>query len=226
MLDEDEVGRVREIVTRLKRFWTSRHPVIPSYTLGAAAYLDIPEHGHARYYAMATRARRPLLRDLEWLYDRLLATITEALDAPAALTEAYAPPGFHIFEWHERLIELTPKLHFDLQHEDLDWAENPNDDPTRRVTFTVPIQVPAAGAGVYVWPIRREEIFGKSNEELEQLHAETEPAFHEYIPGRLLLHDGNRLHQIAADRPMHDGESRVTFQGHGVFTEGTWQLYW
>jgi hypothetical protein len=226
LLDAEECARIREGLTKLRRYWTPRHPEIPSFTLGAAAYLDIPDHGHARYLSTTTRTRRVMLRDFGWLYERLVAKITEETGTPARLTQIHAPPGFHIFQMHERLIELVPKLHFDLQHEDLDWVDDPNDDPKRRITFTVPIEVPRAGAGVYVWPIRREDTLGKTKAELEKLHADTPPTFHEYHEGSLLLHDGNRLHQIAADRPMEDHESRVTFQGHGVLSEGDWQLYW
>ncbi len=217
LLDADDCARARAAVDALRRYWTPRHPELPSATLGAAAYLDIPTDGVRQYYTRATRARRALHREFDWLYERLTAAVEAALGAPAAITTAYAPPGFHIFRWHERLSELSPKLHYDLQHEHLDWKTSPNADPSRRFSFTVPIAMPAAGAGLYVWPIT---------------HGEPVPAdppgatYHPYALGDLFIHDGFHLHQIAADRPMFEGEERVTFQGHGVLDDGVWQLYW
>lgn len=217
LLTPDECTRARAAVDKLILYWTPRHPDLPSFTVGAAAYLDIPTDGVRQYYTRATRARRALHRELGWIYDKLTAAIEAALGAPAAITTQYAPPGFHIFQWHPRLGELSPKVHFDLQHEHLDWRTSPNMDPDRRFSFTVPITIPAAGAGLYVWPITHGQAVPD---------APPDATYHAYRVGDLFLHDGFHLHQIAADRPMNEGEERVTFQGHGVLDDGVWQLYW
>ncbi len=216
-LDADDCTRARAAVDALKRYWIPRHPELPSFTLGAAAYLDIPTDGVRQYYTRATRARRALHREFGWLYERLVAAVEAALGSPAAITNVYAPPGFHLFQHHDRLGDLQPKLHYDLQHEHLDWNTSPNADPSRRFSFTVPIAIPAAGAGLYTWPILHGE---------DRRPTEADATYHPYALGDLFVHDGAHLHQIAADRPLNPGEERVTFQGHGVLDDGVWQLYW
>lgn len=224
LIDAEACARVHTGVEKLRRYWTPRHDELPSYTLGAAAYLDIPTAGHQQYFARATRSRRALHRDFGWLYDRLTAAIGDLFGAPAVISSAFAPPGFHIFEAHERLGELQPKLHFDLQHERLDWSRPPRDE--ERFSFTIPITIPEAGAGLRMWPILHEETLAQDDDALEALYAASAPEYHAYTPGELFLHDGRHLHQIAADHPMRTGEVRMTFQGHGVFDDGAWQLYW
>ena len=225
-LDEAERLRAANAVVGLRRYWTRRHPELPSYTLGAAAYLDIPEAGHRQYLTTATRCRRALTRELGWLYERLEAAVASLFGRPAHVSATHALPGFHVFEHHERLGELEPKLHFDLQHERLDWTDSPNADPERRFSFTVPLVIPAAGAGLDLWPITHAETSERSEDALRELFATTPPTHHAYTPGELFVHDGHHLHRIAADRPMIDGEQLMTFQGHAVLDQGAWQLYW
>ena len=226
LLSTEECRQVGTVVHGLRPYWTSRHDDLPSYTLGAAAYLDIPNHGIRTYLVRTVRTNRRLLMQLPWLYARLVERLSEHLNRPAAVTSQFAAPGFHIFRAHERLHELEPKLHFDLQYQRLDFPVPDAANKDHRLSFTVAINLPKAGGGLYIWDIESEDYTGKPGSSLVALSQQCSPILHEYNLGELLLHDGNHLHQIAADRPLAPEEERLTLQGHGLLTGGVWQLYW
>ncbi|WP_019503692.1 aspartyl/asparaginyl beta-hydroxylase domain-containing protein [Pleurocapsa sp. PCC 7319] len=48
---------------------------------------------------------------------------------------------------------------------------------------------------------------------------------HPYKTGNMILHSGLHYHQVAPIKAQPK-EARITLQGHGIFGEGSWQLYW
>ena len=50
--------------------------------------------------------------------------------------------------------------------------------------------------------------------------------FHAYQPGRLVIHTGDSVHQIAPSTYSGPDDVRITLQGHLVRVRGVWQLYW
>ena len=57
-LPPEECTRVEESVLGLERYWIRRHEELPSFTLGAACYLDVVRHGTPSYYRLAVRGNR------------------------------------------------------------------------------------------------------------------------------------------------------------------------
>jgi len=49
---------------------------------------------------------------------------------------------------------------------------------------------------------------------------------HAYQPGTLVLHSGHMLHQIAPVPSVEPDDERIALQGHGIFYDGGWKLYW
>ncbi len=213
-------------VLALKKYWTHRHDYLPSHTLGAAAYLDVPRHGLATYMVRSVRMNRFLRRDFASLLDGVAGCLSEHLGAPTVITPRFAVPGFHVFEHHPRMAELKPRIHFDLQGFRLDFDQDDAADPDKRLSFTVPICMPEDGAGLHVWPIHYDSTEGQTNAEAKAAYDKVEPAYHAYSLGELLVHDGSHLHAIATGHTVQPGETRVTFQGHGQQTGGVWHLYW
>lgn len=213
-------------IQSLETYWTHRHDFLPSYTLGAAAYLDVPRHGLATYMVRAIRVNRFLRRDFGALLERVAQRLSQHLGAPTQITSRFAVPGFHIFKHHPRLGELKPSIHFDLQGFELDFDAADAADPEKRISFTVPICIPKAGAGLDVWPIHYDSTEHQTNAQAGEAFASVQRTYHAYRLGELLIHDGSHLHAIAAGHEVAPHDLRVTLQGHGQFTQGAWQLYW
>lgn len=226
LLEPEACAAALEVVCGYRQYWTPRHDFLPSFTLGAAAYLDVPRHGVPVYVVRSVRNNKLLRRDLAWLYARLTEAMAEQLDAPVEVTRRFGVPGFHIFEHHPQLASLEPRLHFDLQAFRLDFDPAAAADPARRLSFTVAVAMPEDGAGLYTWPVLHQDVTDTSDAGLAAAAAATTPTYHPYVLGELFIHDGSHLHRIAADRSIRPKERRVTFQGHGIEVDGTWQLYW
>jgi hypothetical protein len=76
------------------------------------------------------------------------------------------------------------------------------------------------------WEIKREELANKSAQEKERIISQHPKQYYTYKTGTMLIHSGHKLHQIAAIQNFHEGEERITLQGHGLLLDGIWQLYW
>lgn len=226
LLTPVECGRIAEQVKALEPSWARRHEVLPSFTLGAAAYLDIPTAGLAAYRIRAARSN-PLLRaSFERVYGALQQGLAQVLGAPTALSPRLALPGFHLFLHHPLLATLMPSLHFDLQWNLLRWPEAEAAPPDHHRSFTVLIEAGEGGAGLWTWPIAYDPEQNLNERELRALVHGQEPLRHEYHLGELFVHSGRMLHQIDSTRSMAPGQARITLQGHAFFSGGTWLLYW
>jgi hypothetical protein len=224
-LDGAGCARARAGVDALRRGWIPRHPHLPSFTLGAAAYLDA-HGGLGTYLVRAARGRRLMEPVFGELHAALAGALAAHLGAPVELTPDLGLPGFHLFLAHPRLAELEPSLHFDLQHLDLGWDAAAASRPGERLSFTVAIELPRRGAGLDLWDVTLDDCPARDAASLAEAAARRPARRELYAPGELVLHDGDHLHRIAADLPLEPGERRLTLQGHGVRVGGRWVLYW
>lgn len=200
-----------------------RHPELPSFTLGGAAYLDVPEGGVPRYLVAKSRGNKILARHFGWLHSLVAEALSNILDGPVYITSRFALPGFHIYGHHASLAELTPRVHWDLQDTRLpDWEAAPR-PPGERCSFTLPIRIPEGGAGVEIWDIDAADF---SFQEAVTRAAEQPPEYFAYETGALFVHTGDLLHRIANTCLPEPGEVRLTLQGHGRKSDQGWELYW
>ncbi|WP_371781512.1 hypothetical protein [Streptosporangium subroseum] len=230
VLDEEQSARTRQDVHALRSHWMPRGPEPASFfTLGSPSYLDLAENpGGGGYYAHA-RADRPVLWDrFGWLYGRLAEMLGEHLKEPVHYPENLALPGFHV--WLAPAVFTKPKapIHFDMQYRAMEWP--PDADLSRLISFTLPLRLPGAGGGLNVWEATHEEfrealdkgwIDGASD--LQRFHPRQHVA---YTVGRLVMHSGHILHQVAPCARVEPDDERLTLQGHGVWCSGRWSLYW
>lgn len=244
MLTEQECDDVRSVVEDWKDIWIQRHPVAPFYTLGASNYFDIAYNPKLPYYRMAKLYNPILLERLGWLYERLADTLAKKLEAPVGYRETLALPGFHIFLSHkafEQPKDLTHQewfrrryvpevvgnpIHCDTPHFVVDWGTTEGIDFSNPLSFTLALALPKSGAGIYVWDLQLDETIDLSQTELLNLVNSREKRIHSYKVGSLALHSGLNYHQVAPLRNMQPDEVRITLQGHSLFCQGSWQLYW
>ena len=216
---------IRDEVYALRRYWTRRQVDRPSFTLGAASYLDIPQGGIHAYRTTIVRTRRRLEATFAELYAQVRAGMSAHLETERVdYHPELALPGFHIFEAHPAFAR--PKIHFDLQHRYFEWTDPRFEQPSHRRTFTVAVALPHAGAGLNLWPLSSE--VGEAMAEADRVAwvAKTAPTYEAYQLGELVVHTGDQLHQIAGSTASAPDDVRLTLQGHAQREDEQWWLYW
>jgi hypothetical protein len=224
VLDRDDAREIEGRVRALRPRWASRG-YRGSFTIGRAAYIDAA-HGAdaaAEYYEKLEAGNAVLREQFGGLLERVADRLGDQLGHEAELTDELALPGFHIFEGPGLPVGDKGVPHFDLQHRYLRWPSEP--DPERLISFTLAIAIPREGAGLDTWDIGHTEAreAGKSVAELQK---GKEVVRTRYRVGHLYLQPRMILHRIAGVPRLHDGDIRITLQGHGAYVDGRWVLYW
>jgi len=224
LLTEEECWEVRSIVHDLEEFWIKRHPLLPFYTLGVASPYDVLKSKQG-YYEKAKYYNSILYTHLDWLYERLSNALTKHLQSPSFYPEFLALPGFHIFLAHKAFEQPMGAVHCDKSYM-FHWQPSEGIDFNNPISFTLAVCLPKHGSGMYVWDLQYEEVKGLEHSEIEQLAIMRKKSFHPYKVGRLILHSGFMVHQIAPGKNLQLDDERITLQGHGLLCQNTWQLHW
>jgi hypothetical protein len=222
-----ESATVRQMVFDLRGAWRTLSDVTQMHTLGYASYIDATTDATRPYYYEGCLSTNVILRQrLNWLYGRLMDRLKSALGAPVRFRTRCAVPGFHIFLGGADVTEYPASIHVDRQYRNLLWKDAESADFGRTISFTLSIALPRSGAGLRVWTQELTQDV-KVDKRDEFLAAYTKLPFelHPYTEGNLVVHSGNLVHQIATG-PRTEGSNRITLQGHGVFCDGIWQIYW
>lgn len=227
VLSQSECERARTEVLQSRSWWIPRDPPLPFYTLGAASYLDAAGRG-AHHYMMIAGSNNPVLSStFLWLQERACEALSRMLDEPVSLHPRLALPGFHIFLAHEAFArENAASAHWDLQFGQIEWLTEEEPDFTTPLSFTLPVSLPASGGGLNLWDLSHEEGGSLSPQQREARKQQLPLRFHAYSLGRMVVHSGLCLHQIAPMAVAAAGQERITYQGHALRCAGKWQLYW
>ena len=225
LLTEPECQTVRETVFALKDFWLQRNPFLPFYTLGSASYLDAA-HNPQDYYQKAQRYNPLLLDRLSWLYEKLAASMAQTLQAPVSYQHPFALPGFHVYLFCILFEKPIASIHCDSQYQLLDWEDTASTDFTNPISFTLTISLPKFGGGLNLWDIHYQDMLELPSAEFQQLLHSRSKTFYPYQLGQLVVHSGYTLHQAAPAQNIQPDDERITLQGHSLFSQGKWQLYW
>jgi len=228
----------------LRERWVQRHESAPFYTVGASNYFDLAGRGRAAPYDALARATNPLLHErLGWLYRRVAHDVGDALGTRCEFPPHLALPGFHVFLADERFAapravmhadwfverwdreQVVTPIHWDTPHRVVDW-KGMDVDLDRQVSFTLSLEQPAGGAGMYVWDVHGEDTAHLPAREVRAMLDARAPVLHPYRRGWLTLHSGSFYHQAAPMPSMRPGERRITLQGHGVWCGERLQLFW
>lgn len=219
--------------------WTRRvlNDQQPFYTLGTASYFDLGFASGAidDYLAGTGTVRSSTGPAVGSILDDVRLALTHVLAEPVEYAPQLPSPGFHIF-----IGQAIPQVdcarrrpdcgscHFDLQHAYLPWSRwyaEVNTSDT--ISFTLPVNLPAAGGGLAFWqPLTLERTGPSGDADIGALAHTTPSQTIRYRIGHLVLHDGHVLHQMAGISPVSVTDERITLQGHGVLADGTWRLYW
>ena len=222
----DQCARIIEIVHALKEHWVNRAAgFLPFYTLGAASYLDASTDKLTPYYQAAERYNPILESHFPQLYESLKDTLSQTLNIPVTYAKGMSLPGFHIFLANKAFENPIASTHFDLQFKPLKW-EYEQVDFAHPISFTCAVSLPHAGTGINYWDISQEEVKDLNRAELEDLKKSKETHFLPYSQGKLVLHRGLILHQIAPCKEIKPTDERITLQGHGLICDGILRLYW
>jgi hypothetical protein len=223
LLSPEHSASVVERVLDLADLWQQRADA-DFYTLGAASYLDGAWDGQP-YSALAQRCN-PILADRFADLYRLLAATLADLIGPVAFEPELALPGFHVFSpkpglplhaASKALAAAGGSVHFDLQHHahTTFWSRYDAVDWKHPLSFTVALQLPAAGGGLQFWPGCVDALAPTSSSAQSVA----------YRVGEMVLFMLPLRHQIAPVQSLIPGDRRITLQGHGLRCDGVWRLY-
>jgi hypothetical protein len=230
----------REMVARLdsvRSDWVLRDDARAFATLGRAAYMDLCG-GRAtveEYRALAAPQNAVLSRHFGDLHELARAAVEKAMGLPAMLTDRWALPGFHIFTGPGLQGAGSGGAHFDLQYRELvgDLPRREREE-LRPVSLTLALELPAAGSGLRVWPIRPSQLDAagrakgrrETDERLGEYLRRKPSAYFPYEPGVLYFQPEPLLHCIFNAGTVEEVDRRITLQGHGIVQEGRVVLYW
>jgi hypothetical protein len=218
--------RLHEIlggVFALREHWKERSPGF--YSLGFAHYIEgregtLDDGEVAESNARLRAAFAPALDDLS-------AFLARELDAEVEYGSGLPLPGFHIVE----PAAMHPGRPVGDSHFDLQYTFGHFPAPVRAtLSFTIPIQVPAAGASLEHWPVDFDEIRRLIDAGEIAGIADAERRFPmetvAYEPGRACLQHGLPLHRMGAISEVGPTDRRITLQGHAADVGDRWLAYW
>jgi hypothetical protein len=232
-LSPDEISGACDALRKLSVYFVDRGKLRGCYfTLGAASYIDASSDGVAQYRRRFRKLNPILTEHFGWLYDVIKGRLEETLGRECYFEPNLALPGFHM--WFHPCIFVRPNasVHFDLQYRHLLWPGRAGADFGRVFSFTLPLRLPLAGGGLNTWDISQTTYRSLVNEGVVATVEEVvrlkvvEMAYHPYTVGTLVLSRGTVLHQIAPAPRTEPGDARITLQGHGLWCDGRWLLYW
>jgi hypothetical protein len=219
----DRLHEILSGVFALRGHWKERSPGF--YSLGFAHYIEGREGSLDSAEVAESNAR---LRDtFAPALDELVAFLARELDAPVEYGAGLPLPGFHIVE-PAAMHPGRPvgDSHFDLQYTFGDFPA----PVLATLSFTIPIQLPAAGASLEHWPVDFEEIrrLIDAGEIADIAGAERRFAMETvaYEPGKACLQYGLPLHRMGAISHVEPTDRRVTLQGHAALVGEGWIAYW
>ncbi len=211
-------------VRACRPYWNRAGGHTEFYTLGVSAYLEAHDKGIIPY-TLAARRQNPLLREYFGdLYDRVLAALVKVVGEPVEYHPRLALPGFQIFLPDPAFASPICSIHVDLPYREIDWRPYEEVDTARTMSFTLALQLPRAGGGLNVWPQIEPDIAINGPPGALQVKG-LEPVLHPYSPGKMVVHDGHSMHQIAPFTMTEPDEARITLQGHGIRTPRGWLAY-
>lgn len=220
------------------------------YTLGAVSYLDL------RFRLKSTDEYLESAGSLwQWagdavrtIFERVRCALETILGAPVEYPAVLPTPGFHIFIGAaipktdcSRNVSDCRSTHFDLQYDEIPWNRwYAKVDFARGISLTLALKLPAAGGGLTYWEAItlervRAALASKGFSDIYQgydtlnipsLANATPSSTIPYAVGSMVVHDSHVLHQMAGIEKTSVTDERITVQGHGVFADGAWRLFW
>jgi hypothetical protein len=230
-LSQAECASLASKIFELRQHWIKRTMqdfTIPLsfWTIGYATYLDGPE-GHVQ---SKNGMNSFLLKHFSGLYEKVSAALQESLQREVRTYPEYNLPGFHIYQGNPNLplgLYCGGTIHYDTPHKRANFQFAVSDEEV--FSFTLPIQLPKRGGGLNYWPeipahLPAGDWFHQSPPETKEWLAKNVKHL-KYNTGLLVIHDCNILHQMSNEVKTDPDDWRITLQGHGIFREDHWMIY-
>jgi hypothetical protein len=220
VLTQTETQDILYKIKTLQPYWTKRQERF--YTLGTALYLD--KNIDPLVYERSLESNNLFLKlNFSDLYNRVLNTLQQELKNPVSYEPTLALPGFHIFLSNPEFVKQGGKIHFDLQFKQTSWHSYKEIDWDNPISFTLALALPLNGGGLYYWdkPYDPQDLANPAS-----AVSNLSPHYIEYKVGKMVLHSGLLIHQIAPAKEYHEEDSRITLQGHAIRADGVWRVYW
>ena len=202
-------------------YWTPRMPGVPFYTLGTPLYMD-KEKPIAIYEKQVIAMNKILRHHFENLLQKARHCLETHLNSRLLDLPGCSLPGFHIFGGSIFFTQPIASIHFDLQYQKIRWPEPPSLNSV--VSFTLPIVLPTHGGGLNWWDIEWDS--SRSRQEQEKLQSTKTKNYLPYKTGKMVVHNGHLLHQIAPATEILSNDRRVTLQGHATRSGENYYWYW
>jgi hypothetical protein len=215
------------------------------YVLGAASYANDLEQ-----YNLIKNEVNPIIeRNFTDLLNLIKNYLEKILNEKCFFDKNLSYPGFQILNSKDKdaLAPLT-SLHIDTPYElhyDYLLNEYKNVNFDFPLTFTLSLNIPKSGGGLYYWDLEGWE--NQSEEESHKLYIDIynkydnlfiiknipsrieyenilKPKILKYKNGYMTIFKGNLLHQVIPFYSMSE-EPRITLQGHGLKSNSGWLLY-
>ena len=199
-LDIDYESECKKVFDN-KDQWTDRDIF---YTFGGSSYIDSKKE----YLRNLRKSNSVLYNSFSGLYKKLSDYFG------AELNDSLAYPGFHIFD--EKSHNFSASIHFDTPYLRIPTYNPSFSNPQ---SFTILLKKPTYGAGLNVWekidlnkmkPSQKKQYMDIQKKMVMSLGS---PKYIEYELGKMYVHSGDVLHQIA-NTGGEKGDYRITMQGH------------
>ena len=223
LLTPEECLVTIKTLDRLSSHWTPRISGIPFFTMGTPSYID-GKSPRATYVSRVNEMNPLLSAHFAVLLSKVRSSLQDHLQEELIDLPGASLPGFHIFGSHPSFTRPQASIHFDLQHMMVDWPSAPARESV--VSFTLPVALPTHGGGLNWWDIDYENWFGLEEGKRQFLAETSEKHFLSYQTGRLVVHSGLLLHQIAPARVILPEDRRITLQGHAAKAGERYYWYW
>jgi len=219
-IDESEINQTIKKIFQLKSDWnirTNHFVEIPFYSLGAAVYLDVFENDLENYSQLYKRKNPILNENFSDLHQKIYQCLKGIYNCDFIHYEKSALPGFHIFLTDDVFEIPIASRHCDLQYLKIDWCDL-TVDPSKALSFTLYLKLPANGGGVYYWDRFHEELTNYDAIKREQILHDSTRHLKTFSEGDLFIHNGHQFHQIAPFFDIQENDQRISLQGHAIYS--------
>ncbi len=219
LVSKDEIQEIIKKLFEFKDQWTLRgnyFEEIPFYSFGAAGYMDLSERGKDFYKELFSKTNPILKENFSWLYEKIFLTLKDQYQKDFELYDNAAHPGFHIFLNNDVFEIALASRHIDLQYRDIDW-QGIKVDPSKSMSFTLYLELPKNGGGVYHWDLFYEDLCDMNLKDIEEVIHAHERKLKIFNAGDIFIHNGHQYHQIAPFFDIEPKDQRISLQGHAIY---------
>lgn len=219
ILTQEQCTNITSRVMSLKDFWL-KHPVFDkTFTIGVpiCSFRFLNYSTYKKLYTYYNNILTTYFSDMKSIISSFVKEIFIGYNVRYG--DEHGNPGFHIMYSSDN---YTKVIHRDQQHKTI--FKNPSYNHNVTFSFTLCIDVPPDGAGLYEYNNNlSDDYMSKQIIPTKTILNELKPRIIQYTPGYVYFHSGNIPHSIIEFN--NDIKPRITLQGHGILDKTTNSIY-